>query len=210
MSNITDPVETTPAAVQPTDTNVVAPSAGNDVNAMMMKMADQQHMISQLNEQLATKDADVKALSAKSRAEMQNLYSTVIEKWVDTLDTTSDQSRQEFKNGMMRLADNAEDQNGIWQVVMCASSAAKRDRESAAIKEQNFQELTKNYDELKTRVGGGNFMQQENRVSGHKRPAENEATRPEKNNIWDDFSSYMKTSYSNDSFSPPMGFTAKK
>jgi hypothetical protein len=93
---------------------------------------------------------------------------------------------------------------------MCASSAAKRDRESAALKEEQFQSLTKNYDELKTRVGGGNFMQQDNRITGQKRAAENEAPRPDKSNIWDDFSSYMKTSYSNDSFSPPMGFTAKK
>jgi hypothetical protein len=96
---------------------------------------------------------------------------------------------------------------------MCASSTAKRDRENAALKEEQFQSLTKNYDELKNRVGGGNFMHTDNRITGHKRAAEEEAPRVQgqgKPDIWDEFSTYMKTSYTNDAFSPPMGFTAKK
>jgi uncharacterized coiled-coil protein SlyX len=77
MASTNDPAETTPPA------DPVAPATpANDVNAMMLKMADQQQMITQLNEQLETKNQDVKKLSEKSRAEMKNLYSTVIEKWV--------------------------------------------------------------------------------------------------------------------------------
>jgi hypothetical protein len=90
---------------------------------------------------------------------------------------------------------------------MCASSAAGRDRENAAKKEAEFQALTKNYQELQTRVQGGRFVEEEARV-GSKRAAPEEALHPtggtSSTNIWDQFGDYMKTSYSNDSFAPPV------
>jgi hypothetical protein len=90
---------------------------------------------------------------------------------------------------------------------MCASSAAGRDRENAAKKEAEFQALTKNYQELQTKVQGGRFTQEEARV-GSKRSAPDEVLHPtggsSNSNIWDQFGDYMKTSYNNDSFAPPV------
>jgi hypothetical protein len=93
------------------------------------------------------------------------------------------------------------------KVVMCASASAGRDRENAVKKEAEFQALTKNYQELQTRVQGGRFAQEDARV-GSKRAAPEEIPHPSggisSTNIWDQFGDYMKTSYSNDSFAPPV------
>ena len=181
---------------------------GTDIDSIMRKMAEQQHQISSLNEQLETKSQDVKKLSEKQRSEMKHVYDTVISKWVDTLDTSSEKSRTEFKSGLCRLAENAEQENGIWQVIMSASSASQTDKANAIAKETEFQALTQNYNELKTRVGGGRFVDESARV-GSKRPAEGEPER-QSNDIWDNFSSFMKTSYNNDSFAPIKGFGMKQ
>jgi len=75
MSSTNTPVETTPVVQQPTDPAATTNTANDiSVNAMMLKMADQQQMITDLNDQLVTKNKDVETLSAKSRAEMQHLY----------------------------------------------------------------------------------------------------------------------------------------
>jgi hypothetical protein len=187
-------------------TNAAVP-AGTDVDSIMRKMADQQNMITSLNEQLQTKSDDVQKLSEKQRREMKHIYDTVIAGWVDQQDTVNPQTREEFKSGIMRLADEAKDDNGIWQVVMCASRAANNSRENAILKETEFQALSKNYEELKTRVDGGRFTNEEARV-GSKRPAPDEQPNPMggstggTSNIWDQFGDFMKNSYSNDSFAP--------
>jgi uncharacterized coiled-coil protein SlyX len=79
MSSTTNPIDTTTPAVPAAETQS---TIGSDVNAMMLKMADQQQTISLLNEQLATKNEDVKKLSERSRTEMKAIYDTVISKWV--------------------------------------------------------------------------------------------------------------------------------
>jgi hypothetical protein len=178
--------------------------AGTDVDSIMRKMADQQNMIAELNVQLQTKSDDVQKLSEKQRREMKHIYDTVIAGWVDQQETVNPQTREEFKSGIMRLADEAKEDNGIWQVVMCASSAANRSRENAIQKETEFQTLSKNYEELKTRVDGGRFSHEEARV-GSKRPAVDEQPHPTGgggSNIWDQFGDFMKSSYNNDSFAP--------
>jgi hypothetical protein len=209
MNTATDPmtIPTPTPAPTPAVADVIPATpvinTGNpaDVDSIMRKMADQQAMIAKLNEQLQTKSDDVQKLSEKQRKEMKHIYDTVIAGWVDQQDTVNVQTRDEFKNGIMRLADNAQEDNGIWQVVMCASSASQRDRECAAKKETEFQALNKNYEELKTRLDGGRFAQEEARV-GSKRAAPEEVLHPTGgvSNIWDQFGDFMKTSYNNDSF----------
>ena len=195
------------AATPNTASAAVAAMGGTDIDSIMRKMAEQQNQISSLNEQLETKSQDVKKLSEKQRSEMKHVYDTVISKWVDTLDTSSEKSRTEFKSGLCRLAENAEQENGIWQVIMSASSASQTDKANAIAKETEFQALTQNYNELKTRVGGGRFLEESARV-GSKRSADEEPER-QVNDIWDNFSSFMKTSYNNDSFAPIKGFGIK-
>ena len=195
----THPVEATSATHATT-----AAATPTDVDSIMRKMAEQQTMIAQLNEQLHTKTEDVQKLSEKQRKEMKHIYDTVIAGWVDQQETVNVETRDEFKNGILRLAENGKEENGIWQVVMCASSASQRDRESAAKKETEFQTLNTRYQELQTRVDGGRFSQEDARV-GSKRAAPEEtlqATANQSSGIWDQFGDFMKSSYNNDSFAP--------
>mgnify|MGYP000208490732 CR=1 FL=1 len=200
-------VATTATAASETHTAATAVtsmgSAAGDVDSIMRKMADQQNTIAQLNTQLQTKSDDVQKLSEKQRREMKHVYDTVISGWVDQQDTVNPQTREEFKSGIMRLADEAKEDNGIWQVVMCASSAANRSRENAIQKEAEFQTLTKNYEELKTRVDGGRFTNEEARV-GSKRSAPDEQPLPQtgNSNMWNQFGDFMKSNYNNESFAP--------
>jgi hypothetical protein len=191
-----------PSTTVNTTANATAP-VGADVDSIMRKMADQQNTIAQLNMQLQTKSEDVQKLSEKQRREMKHIYDTVIAGWVDQQDTVNPKTREEFKSGIMRLADEAKDDNGIWQVVMCASSAANRSRENAILKETEFQALSKNYEELKTRVNGGRFTNEDARV-GSKRAAADEQPHPMggTSTIWDQFGDFMKNSYNNESFAP--------
>jgi hypothetical protein len=189
-------VDTPPVA------HVNTPASNTDVDSIMRKMAEQQTMIAQLNEQLHTKTEDVQKLSEKQRKEMKHIYDTVIAGWVDQQETVNVQTRDEFKSGIMRLADTAQEDNGIWQVVMCASSASQRDRESAAKKETEFQALNTRYQELQTRVDGGRFSQEEARVGSKRAATEAPITHSQSSGIWDQFGDFMKSSYHNDSFAP--------
>ena len=103
---------------------------------------------------------------------------------------TSEKSRTEFKSGLCRRADNAEQENGIWQVIMSVFSASQTDKANAIAKLTEFQALTHNYKELKTRVGGGRFTDESARA-GSKRPADGKPER-QVNDIGEYFSSFMK------------------
>jgi len=197
QQNVAPPASAPPAGGAPDN-------AGADTDGIMRKMADQQSQIAELNVQLQTKSEDVAKLSEKQRREMKHIYDTVITPWVDDQDGVTAETRDEFKSGIKRLAEEAKEDNGIWQVVMCASSSAHRDRQNAIKKETEFQALNTTYQELKTRVDGGRFSNEEARV-GSKRAAVDEVPFHQAgggNNIWDQFSEYMKTSYHNDSFAP--------
>ena len=98
-----------------TGSEAVAPptTAVSDVDSIMRKMADQQTTIANLSQQLQTKSNDVQKLSQKQRDEMMHVYQTVIKGWVDSQDSVDEKTRTEFKGGIERLAENADD-NGIW------------------------------------------------------------------------------------------------
>jgi cell division septal protein FtsQ len=84
----------------------------SDVDSIMRKMAEQQTMITNLNEQLQTKSDDVQKLSQKQRDEMMHVYQTVIKQWVDQQETVNPETRTEFKNGIIRIAEDAAEDNG--------------------------------------------------------------------------------------------------
>jgi hypothetical protein len=88
---------------------------------------------------------------------------------------------------------------------MAASSSASRAHESAVKKEAEFQTLTKNYQELQTRVAGGRFVDEEARVGSKRAAPAEELARGgglSNNSIWDQFGAHMRSSYSNDAFTP--------
>jgi hypothetical protein len=157
MSGTTQPVENTTTSATPS-------GQPPDVSSILAQIAKLEQSNTTLKNELTTKSQEVSKLSQKKREEMKIVYDTVMSKWVDTLDTTKPEARDLFKNGLQNLAEKTEDENGIWQVVMCASA-------NAAKKEGEFQLLQEQYEELKKRSDGGQFAHEDQRVGG-KRSAE--------------------------------------
>jgi hypothetical protein len=125
------------------------------------------------------KEVQAKAdrMSEGKRNEMRQSLETVITNWLQ--DAVKDEKiREEFKAGMNRLAEDAKDDAGVWQVVCCASN----------VHAQHLQEIERmriENEELKSR-GAGDFREE----SSRKRPredAEGAAGQGGDQNIWLEF-----------------------
>lgn len=121
-------------------------------------------------ERLKEEQAKTIKLSEGKRAEMRQALDTVIMNWLQ--DAVKDEKvREEFKSGMSRLAEDAKDDAGVWQVVCCASNVhAQRLQEIERMRVEN--------EELKSR-GTGDFRDEASRKRGR-----DEAERPQDSNVW--------------------------
>lgn len=123
-------------------------------------------------ERLKEEQAKTIKLSEGKRNEMRQALDTVIMNWLQ--DAVKDEKvREEFKAGMSRLAEDAKDDAGVWQVVCCASNVhAQRLQEIERMRVEN--------EELRSR-GAGDFRDEASR----KRPREEgEGGKPDESNIW--------------------------
>ena len=122
-------------------------------------------------ERLKESQAKAEKMSEGKRNEMKQALDTVIMNWLQ--DAVKDEKvRAEFKEGMTRLADDAKDDAGVWQVVCCASNVH-------AQRLQEFERLRLENEELKSR-GAGDFKDESNR----KRPREETEERVQESNVW--------------------------
>jgi hypothetical protein len=67
-----------------------------------------------------------------------------IKSWMDKVPMQDAAVREQLTNGLQDYITKAEDESGVWQVMVCASSAAAK-------KDEEFQELQREYETLKTR-----------------------------------------------------------
>ena len=127
-------------------------------------------------ERLKEEQAKTVKLSEGKRNEMRQALDTVIMNWLQ--DAVKDETvRDEFKAGMTRLADDAKDDAGVWQVVCCASNVhAQRLQEIERMRVEN--------EELKSR-GAGDFRDEASRKRG--RDEAEGAAKPADSNIWVQF-----------------------
>lgn len=130
-------------------------------------------------ERLKEEQAKTIKLSEGKRNEMRQSLETVITNWLQ--DAVKDEKiREEFKAGMNRLAEDAKDDSGVWQVVCCASNVhAQRLQEIERIRTEN--------EELKSRGGGvgGDFRDEVTRKRG--RDEAEGGDRQGEGNIWLEF-----------------------
>lgn len=124
-------------------------------------------------ERLKEEQAKTIKLSEGKRNEMRQALDTVIMNWLQ--DAVKDEKvREEFKAGMSRLAEDAKDDAGVWQVVCCASNVhAQRLQEIERMRVEN--------EELRSK-GSGDFRDEASRKRGRE---EGEAGgKPQDSNIW--------------------------
>jgi hypothetical protein len=131
-------------------------------------------------ERLKEAQAKSQRMSEGKRTEMKQALDTVIMTWLQ--DAVKDEKvREEFKAGMSRLADDAKDDAGVWQVVCCASNVH-------AQRLQEFEKMRVENEELKTK-GTGDFRDEASRKRGRD---EVEAGGKD-SNIWLEFESEISS-----------------
>ena len=86
-------------------------------------------------------------LSAKTREGMQSALDTLMKKWMDAVETKDPNVKDEFKGGLERLVKNSAEDNGVWQMMVSASSLYQR-------QEHDLESLRVENTELRTKVNG--------------------------------------------------------
>ena len=89
--------------------------------------------IEQLESKLTVKEkalleAQTKAekFSARTREGMQSALDTLMQKWMDAVETKDATYKEEFKRGMKGLVDKSAEENGVWQMMVAASALHER------------------------------------------------------------------------------------
>ena len=122
-------------------------------------------------------------LSQKTREGMQSALDTLMKKWMDAVETKDDKVKHDFKGGLEKLVSQSAEDNGVWQMIVAASSLHAR-------QVHDLDAMQKENDALKQRVDGL-YASPDSRVVGGKSKAEDQLDRSsvevDSSSIWDDF-----------------------
>jgi predicted nucleic acid-binding Zn-ribbon protein len=131
--------------------------ASVDVQSIMKQLATLQQQNSSLcldkdtlSEQVKNFTSQVKQneesltkLRGSKQREMTQTFQG-IKSWMDNVPMQDPVVREQLTHGLQNYIDKAADESGVWQVMVCASSAAAK-------KDEEFQQLQREYETLKTR-----------------------------------------------------------
>jgi len=142
----------------------------------------------QLEEQLRQADARAQRMSAKTRESMQAAMDTLMKKWMDAVDTKDEVVKEDFKSGLDKLINHSAEENGVWRMMLAASSLHDR-------QEHNLEKLRIENNELRTKVDDL-YGSSVSRVVGekHRQPeqADRSSVQAPTINIWDEFAKDLK------------------
>lgn len=152
-----------------------------ELSQLLKHCKDLEMQKTKLQQQLEDQINMNKKISEKTRTNMQHVLDTIMKKWVDAVDTKDEQVKTNFIEGMQRLVQNSAEDNGVWQMMVQASSLYERQT-------HELDQLRIENSQLKDRVQG-TFGSEDARMSGDKRKAEDELERPPaiSGDIWSDF-----------------------
>ena len=142
----------------------------------------------QLEEQLKQADARAERLSVKTREGMQAAMDTLMKKWMDAVETKDEGVKADFKGGLDKLIHKSQEENGVWRMMLAASSLHDK-------QEHNLEKLRIENNELRTKVDDL-YGSSVSRVVGekHRQPdqADRSSVQPPTVNIWDEFAKDLK------------------
>jgi len=131
-------------------------------------------------------DAEVRngKLSAKTREGMQSALDTLMKKWMDAVETKDDKVKDSFKNGLTQLVEKSAEDNGVWQMMVAASSLHERQNHDLDL-------LRVENNTLKSKVDGL-YGDAGSRTVGQKSKADSELCREDipavvSEDMWNDF-----------------------
>jgi len=192
-----------PAAAAP------APPAADGADPVLHRLKeleDSNHQnakaLEKMKKELQEKDEKIKALSADKRKEMESILSNAIDKWLSSLPGVSDDNRANFRQGISKLAEQADMNNAAWEIVCNASELhmhnVQKIEELLAQAKDREKELgdLKGFRTEASRITGSNKRVREEEPEGppSAKRAAISSTSPtsNSNNIWDTFQSMLQ------------------
>ena len=145
----------------------------------------------ELKGRLEDADSRIGKLSAKTREGMQSALDTLMKKWMDAVETKDDKVKNSFKDGLNKLVEKSAEDNGVWQMMVAASSLHERQN-------HDLDQLRVENNNLKTKVDGM-YGHVESRTVGSKHKAVDEMSRADvpviSSDMWDDFAKDIGSVY---------------
>tara|TARA_B100000795_G_scaffold241347_1_gene204050 strand:+ start:50 stop:607 length:558 start_codon:yes stop_codon:yes gene_type:complete len=131
-------------------------------------------------------------LSAKTREGMQSALDSLMKKWMDAVETKDDKVKDSFKDGLNKLVEKSAEDNGVWQMMVAASSLHER-------QSHDLDQLRIQNDELKSKVDGM-YGDTDSRTVGRKGKASEQLAREDvavdpADDMWGDFAKTIGTVY---------------
>ena len=123
------------------------------------------------DKELQDKEHKIQALSADKRKQMEDIINNAISSWLNSLPQLSEHTKADFRNGIQKLASEADMNNAAWEVICCASQAHRESVERIESLTQEVQAKTEALSELK------GFQMETARI-GHKRPRPTDEQQP--------------------------------
>ena len=127
-------------------------------------------------------------MSVKTRESMQSAMDTLMKKWMDTVDTKDEVVKTQFKTGLDKLVTSSAEENGVWQMMVAASSLHDR-------QEHNLEKLRVENNELRSKVDTM-FTSPESRVVGQKSKATEDLSRAGGVDVVDCWAAFEKAIHS--------------
>lgn len=140
-STIVELSSSPPMSVAPSSSDVSSAAGGSNailqrLKEMEMKMQDMASTIDTLESENQRKaeaiqklEHDKEELSTERIKEMEEIFKTGINDWIDSLKGVSDDVKDQFKSGILSMAKKADIKNHAWEVV-CNASQAHRENVS--------------------------------------------------------------------------------
>ena len=134
----------------------------HDLNNVLTHIKNLEQQKQELEKKLLETEERASRMSQKTKAAMQSAMDTLMKKWMDAVETKDDTVKHQFKTGLDTLINKSADENGVWQMMVAASSLHER-------LEHNLEKLRVENNELRGRVDS-TFATPESRVGSKRRP----------------------------------------
>jgi uncharacterized membrane protein YheB (UPF0754 family) len=172
------------------ESNKKPEAQGADITNVLQHIKSLEDAKVELENRLRQSEQRAERMSVKTRESMQAAMDTLMKKWMDAVDTKDEAVKMQFKTGLDKLINNSAEENGVWQMMVAASSLHER-------QEHNLEKLRIENNELRTKVDTL-YGSTESRVVGEKHRQKEQLDRADvqpdaKTDIWGDFAAGLQS-----------------
>lgn len=163
-------------------------------------------MLENLKNENKSKDEKIKELSEDKRKDMEQMIDTAVEKWLNSLTDVSEDVKKQFKQGITKLAEQADVKNAAWEIVCNASRAHETNvkkiedlvktcnEQGETIKTLLGNKNDSTFESVASRLEDSSLEQTTHRAAKRSRiNDETPITQSQQASAWDDFAQMMQT-----------------